>query len=73
MVITESEIRELAAMREAGVRVAEFHANGTLAKVEFRDPEPPPPEKQAEPQGSGFVDEVDDALGRLATRGKKPA
>lgn len=54
------------------VRSAEFHPDGSLAKVEFRDPEPPAPEK-VEPQGSGFVDEVDGALGLLASRGKKPA
>lgn len=55
----------------AGVRKAEFNAQGYLTMVEFRDPEPPPPEKQTEPQGSGFTDEVDAALGHLASRGKK--
>ncbi len=63
---------KLAVLNAAGVKSAEFHTDGYLSKVEFRDPEPPAPEK-AEPQGSGFVDEVDGALGLLASRGKKPA
>lgn len=71
--VNPGDIDLLRRMRETGVSSAEFHPDGSLSKVEFRDPEPPAPEKQAEPQGSGFVDEVDDALGRLATRGKKPA
>jgi hypothetical protein len=63
----------LAVLSAAGVRKAEFSGAGdALTSVEFRDPEPPAPEK-VEPQGSGFVDEVDGALGLLASRGKKPA
>ncbi len=61
----------LATLNAAGVRKAEF-AGDALTSVEFRDPDPPAPEK-VEPQGSGFVDEVDGALGLLASRGKKPA
>jgi hypothetical protein len=73
MVMTSEGLTEtLRVLNEAGVRSAEFHLDGGIAKVEFRDPEPPAPEK-AEPQGSGFVDEVDGALGLLASRGKKPA
>jgi hypothetical protein len=71
VVITDGETRELAAMRAAGVKSAEFFENGKLSKVEFRDPDPPAPEPPSEPQGSGFSNEVDAALGQLANRGKK--
>lgn len=72
MVMTDGEIRELAAMRAAGVKLAEFGSDGKLTKVEFRDPDPPEPEK-VEPPGSGFTDDVDAAALMLANRGKKPA
>lgn len=73
MVTDKCEYTELIlkTLRDGGVKTAEFYPDGYLSKVEFRDPEPPPPEKQTEPQGSGFTDEVDAALGHLASRGKK--
>lgn len=61
----------LKTLTECRVSSAEFHPDGTLSKVSFRDPEPPAPEKQTEPQGSSVeLDDVDRAAHFLATRSR---